>query len=269
MEEAWHSLFGSGVQPFHIAFTILAVIGLIFIISVARSRPNGRNILILGPTGSGKTTLFHRLQYGSTLNGTVASMEPREVTTNLASDKASARASSPPPAELLSPQSPAARPVNLVDIPGHPRVRDTWLAWEKSAQGIVFLVDAVDFLPHKSAIAEQLYDVLTHPSVVGRRLPILLVCNKSDMGVKAHSVDFIRKRLEKELDLLQTTRSALEDVGGGRAASTRLLPPGAQAFTLAALQAATGIEVGTASASAQEGDGVGLVEAFVRRCAPA
>lgn len=68
---------------------------------------------------------------------------------------------------------------------------------------------------------------------------------------------------------LQTTRSALEDVGGGRAASTRLLPPGAQAFTLAALQAATGIEVGTASASAQEGDGVGLVEAFVRRCAPA
>lgn len=29
MEEAWHSLFGSGVQPFHIAFTILAVIGLI------------------------------------------------------------------------------------------------------------------------------------------------------------------------------------------------------------------------------------------------
>ncbi|KAL6768526.1 SRP2 [Auxenochlorella protothecoides x Auxenochlorella symbiontica] len=252
MEEAWHSLFGSGVQPFHIAFTILAVIGLIFIISVARSRPNGRNILILGPTGSGKTTLFHRLQYGSTLNGTVASMEPREVTTNLASDK-----------------SPAARPVNLVDIPGHPRVRDTWLAWEKSAQGIVFLVDAVDFLPHKSAIAEQLYDVLTHPSVVGRRLPILLVCNKSDMGVKAHSVDFIRKRLEKELDLLQTTRSALEDVGGGRAASTRLLPPGAQAFTLAALQAATGIEVSTASASAQEGDGVGLVEAFVRRCAPA
>lgn len=52
------------------------------------------------------------------------------------------------------PQSPAARPVTLVDVPGHPRVRDTWLAWEKSAQGIVFLVDAVDFLPQKSAIAE-------------------------------------------------------------------------------------------------------------------
>lgn len=56
------------------------------------------------------------------------------------------------------------------------------------------------FLPRR-----QLYDVLTHPAVIGRRLPIFLACNKSDMGVKAHSVDFIRKRLEKELDLVSGT----------------------------------------------------------------
>lgn len=91
-----------------------------------------------------------------------------------------ARASSPPPAELLSPQSPAARPVNLVDIPGHPRVRDTWLAWEKSAQGIVFLVDAVDFLPHKSAIAECVWWFKLeglHKVLSGVPLPSLAVGN--------------------------------------------------------------------------------------------
>lgn len=46
----------------------------------------------------------------------------------------------------------------------------------------------------------QLYDVLAHPVIQQNRIPILLACNKIDMGLKAHSVDFIRKRLEKELD---------------------------------------------------------------------
>ena len=45
----------------------------------------------------------------------------------------------------------------------------------------------------------QLYEVLAHRSVAGRRLPVLLAANKSDAGIKAHTVDFIRKRLEREL----------------------------------------------------------------------
>ena len=46
----------------------------------------------------------------------------------------------------------------------------------------------------------QLYDLLAHPAVGRRRLPVLLACNKADMGERAHTVDFIRKRLEKEID---------------------------------------------------------------------
>lgn len=46
----------------------------------------------------------------------------------------------------------------------------------------------------------HLYDVLTNPAISSLRVPILLVCNKADLGVKAHSVDFIRKRIERELD---------------------------------------------------------------------
>ncbi len=45
----------------------------------------------------------------------------------------------------------------------------------------------------------QLYEVLAHKLVVGRRLPVLLAANKSDAGIKAHTADFIRKRLEREL----------------------------------------------------------------------
>jgi signal recognition particle receptor subunit beta len=31
-------------------------------------------------------------------------------------------------------------------------------------------------------------------------VPVLLACNKQDMGSKAHTLEFIRKRLERELD---------------------------------------------------------------------
>lgn len=101
------------------------------------TRPKGSTVLLLGPSGAGKTTLLHRLQYGSTLNGTVTSMEPKEVETGLAGDTVV-----------------MARPVTLVDVPGHLRVRDAWTGWVKGTQGIVFVVDATNFLPHRTAIAE-------------------------------------------------------------------------------------------------------------------
>ena len=59
-------------------------------------------------------------------------------------------------------------------------------------------------------VAEQLYDVLASQSVSRRQMPVLLLANKSDFGAKAHSVEFIRKRLEKALDQLRTTRAELD-----------------------------------------------------------
>jgi len=44
--------------------------------------------------------------------------------------------------------------VNLVDIPGHPRVRRNFERFVDSARGIIFVVDAVDFLPNKTETAE-------------------------------------------------------------------------------------------------------------------
>ena len=43
-----------------------------------------------------------------------------------------------------------------------------------------------------------LYDILTKASVVKKKIPLLICCNKSDK-VTAHSKEFIRKQMEKEM----------------------------------------------------------------------
>ena len=43
-------------------------------------------------------------------------------------------------------------------MPGHPRVRSRFEQYADRACGVVFVVDAVHFLPHKTEVAEQLYE---------------------------------------------------------------------------------------------------------------
>ena len=53
--------------------------------------------------------------------------------------------------------------------------------------------------------------VISDTVVQRKKVPILLVCNKTDEGARAHTAEFVRKRLEKELEILRTTRSTLGD----------------------------------------------------------
>ena len=78
-----------------------------------------------------------QLRDGTTHLGTVTSMEVNEARISLKGDK------------------PNARPARILDVPGHPRLRSR--AFDEhvnAARGIVFLVDAVDFMPKKSEVAE-------------------------------------------------------------------------------------------------------------------
>lgn len=120
----------------------------------------------------------------------------------------------------------------------------------------------------------QLFDVLSHPVVTGRCLPVLLACNKADAGTKAHTVDFIRKRLEKELDQIRQTRGTLADQAENHssthASSSSYAVLGNSApgtFTFAGL-GAKGPLVTCASVSAVDTGGVSDVEAFIRKCMP-
>ncbi|KAI3424957.1 hypothetical protein D9Q98_008338 [Chlorella vulgaris] len=226
------------------------------LLKVWLSGSKGNTVLLVGPCDAGKTTLLHQLCDGSTHLGSVASMVPTEADGQLASEKAGGATS--------------ARPVQLVDIPGHPRVRGQVERYAGRAAGVVFVVDSVDFMPRKTEAAEQLFEVLSAPSLARRRVPLLLACNKQDMGSKAHTVDFIRKRLEKELDQMRSTRGALGDVGGGSGGgkAAQLGLPG-EPFTFESHARSKGVRVTTATLSAVDKGGVSEVEAFIRKCVPA
>ncbi|VAH99494.1 unnamed protein product [Triticum turgidum subsp. durum] len=53
-----------------------------------------------------------------------------------------------------------------------------------------------------------LYDILTKATVLKKRVPVLIFCNKADK-VTAHSKEFIKKQLEKEVNKLQESRNAI------------------------------------------------------------
>jgi GTPase SAR1 family protein len=139
-----------------------------------------RAALLAGPSGAGKTTLFHVLTAGDgggppPPHGTVPSM-----------------------AENVGAARVAGRAVPLVDAPGHPRLRALAASRAPSAKAVVFVVDASDFLPHKADAADALAALLA--PAARRRLPVLLLANKADKGAAAHSADFVRRRLEREVE---------------------------------------------------------------------
>lgn len=146
-------------------------------------RTKSNTIVLSGLSGSGKTVLFYQLRDGSSHQGTVTSMEPNEGTFLLHSESA---------------KKGKIKPVHVVDVPGHSRLRPKLDEFLPQAAGIVFVVDALEFLPNLSAVTEYLYDILTKASVVKRKLPVLICCNKTDK-VTAHTKEFIRKQLEKEM----------------------------------------------------------------------
>ena len=57
----------------------------------------------------------------------------------------------------------AGKVVDLVDVPGHPKVRGKAVQFYSRATKIMFLVDAVDFMAQKTDVAEQLYEVHSQP----------------------------------------------------------------------------------------------------------
>lgn len=231
-------LAGAGLLVFLFLFMLLVM-----------PRKREDTVVIVGPCDAGKTTLFYQLRDGSPAADTVASMQENQDTFPLAGEKA------------------GAHPVTLVDVPGHPRVRGAFERHMGAAKGVVFLLDSVTFVPQKTDTAEQLYEVLSHPAVLSNRTPLLLACNKSDVGVKAHTPEFIRKMLEKELDQICGTRGSLDD-GSRGSGDVALGRPGEQ-FSFEGLATAQGVKVTFAHTSCLSAEGAQPIAAFIRKCVPA
>ncbi|KAK7386785.1 hypothetical protein VNO78_27121 [Psophocarpus tetragonolobus] len=183
------------VPPIHLyaAAAVIVFTTVLLISTRLFTRAKSNTVLLTGLTGAGKTVLFYQLRDGSVHQGTVTSMEPNHSTFVLHSEATEKR---------------KVRPVRVVDMPGHSRLRTKLDDYLPQAAAIVFVVDAVDFLSNCRPASEYLYDILTKGSVVKKKIPLLILCNKSDK-VTAHSKEFICKQMGKEIDKLRESRSAI------------------------------------------------------------
>uniref|UniRef100_A0ACD5Y8L0 Uncharacterized protein n=1 Tax=Avena sativa TaxID=4498 RepID=A0ACD5Y8L0_AVESA len=183
-------------QPPEQIYVAVAVIALTILVLVAAScfkSSKSNTIVLSGLSGSGKTILFYQLRDGSAHQGTVTPMEHNNDTFVLHSELE---------------RKGKVKPVHIVDVPGHARLKPKLDEFLPQAAGVVFVVDAQDFLSSMQAAAEYLYDILTKATVVKKRVPVLIFCNKTDK-VTAHSKEFIKKQLEKEVNKLRESRNAI------------------------------------------------------------
>ena len=60
--------------------------------------------------------------------------------------------------------------------------------------------------------AEFLFNVLRDPSLNSSATPVLVICNKQDMGIQAKGAGVIERELAKEIGLLRVTKSRLLEV---------------------------------------------------------
>ncbi len=85
---------------------------------------------------------------------------------------------------------------------------------------------------------------------------------RTDAGAKAFTPEFIRKRLEKEIEALRATRRSLADSAGG--GEKDALRSAGTPFTFDGLARGRGPVVSTAAISASTGD-LAPVHSFVRK----
>ncbi|WVQ98487.1 hypothetical protein IAU59_005613 [Kwoniella sp. CBS 9459] len=197
---------------------------LLLIVSVLRpgkkvARRNGpATVLLVGPSDSGKTSLFAKLVHGI-YPQTHTSVVP-SITTFL----------------LSSPyEDGTSKNLRLIDLPGHPRLRDQLKKHVKEASAVVFVVDVQAVVRNAASVAEELPPVLSALSNLAIRLPpsspppkLLILAHKADLLARpapptTHSppeipettlstaTDRLKSILTREMDRLKTSR---ESTGG-------------------------------------------------------
>lgn len=94
----------------------------------------------------------------------------------------------------------------LVDLPGHPRLSWKLDEWKSNASFIFFLVDAQCPSAHLKKAAESLYSILTNQVVAKRKVPLKIICTKTDLDA-AKSVEEVCRLLEAEMEGLRASKA--------------------------------------------------------------
>eukprot|EP01104_Vermistella_antarctica_P004113 TRINITY_DN14627_c0_g1_i1.p1 TRINITY_DN14627_c0_g1~~TRINITY_DN14627_c0_g1_i1.p1 ORF type:complete len:276 (-),score=58.85 TRINITY_DN14627_c0_g1_i1:64-891(-) len=166
-----------------VAILVVAFLALLVSRSLGSSKRN-RNLILLGPVGSGKTALYGQLRDGR-YTPTVSSMKTNEQTFAVES---------------------VGQPVRVVDFPGHRRLSPQLAQHLKSVGAVVFVVDSIALGERETA--QQLFSLLTDKQLNRSLPPILVACNKSDNSL-AKSPAVIKKALEDEINELRTSSTSV------------------------------------------------------------
>jgi len=123
------------------------------------------NVVVVGLDNSGKTTIINRLK--------PADAQQMDVVPTIGFTVEKLRARS--------------LQLTAFDMSGQGRYRNLWEHYYKDCHGIIFVVDSADKL--RIAVAkDELDQLLQHPDISARHVPILLFANKMDARESLSSV---------------------------------------------------------------------------------
>ncbi|KAH7912219.1 signal recognition particle receptor beta subunit-domain-containing protein [Hygrophoropsis aurantiaca] len=185
------------VGSFALALALLCA----FLFSRRSSRSRGNTLLLVGPPDSGKTAILSNLAYNEALPSHT-SLQSNATVVAL----------------------PSGSNLRVVDIPGHPRIRDQFKDFMPDAKAIAFVVDASTISRNGAAVAEHLHHILhaitsLPPSQTAPALMIL--AHKADLlktGTSSSSpgdvaVTRVRTILERELEKRRESGVGVEGLG--------------------------------------------------------
>lgn len=103
-----------------------------------------------------------------------------------------------------------AKPMELYDLPGHDRLRFAALDKHKDeAKAIIYVVDASTIKQKLRDAAEFLFRLLGDSCLHSAGIPVMVVCNKQDVGLQAKGARVIERELAKEIGVLRETHANL------------------------------------------------------------
>lgn len=181
-----------GIDMLTLGLSLLLPLLLIALFFLRGSKgARGDKVLLLGPMGAGKTSLYLQLRYGR-VSPTFSSMQSTSAT-------------------FVPHSEPSGSPLQLVDAPGSGRLRARLLEEAASAAVLVCVLDGTQLASQCNEAADMLYDVLALEPVQRRTPPLVLVINKSDQRAAAAALAKARGILEAEIQSVRLARTTLQD----------------------------------------------------------
>ncbi|KAL1735369.1 signal recognition particle receptor beta subunit-domain-containing protein [Schizophyllum commune] len=198
--------FASSLGPQNLALAALAVaillVSVLVLFTKRRSATKGNALLLVGPPDAGKSAILSALVYKHTLP-THASLQTNSAFATLPN---------------------LNQPLRVIDVPGHPRVRDQFKAHLPEARAVAFVVDASTVSRNGARVAEHLHTILRALSHLPPSQPtpaLAILAHKSDLlkaGAPALAASRVRTVLERELERRRAAAVegiAVEGMGSG------------------------------------------------------